>query len=97
MPILWHVFIGNKVGKQVQKLPPEVNDSFKTLHHQMRQYGPYCYEWKNYGKIKGHDNIYHCHIKSGRPTYVVYWVIWDKKNQIVEVLYAGTHEKAPKF
>jgi hypothetical protein len=35
-----------------------------------------------------------CHLKKGRPTYVACWTV-DKKNKVIEVYYAGTHEKAP--
>jgi hypothetical protein len=31
----------------------------------------------------------------GRPTYVAVWEAQDKKIKLVEVLYVGTHEKAP--
>jgi hypothetical protein len=41
------------------------------------------------------DNSYHCHIKSGRPTYVVCWRVENKKVKIVEIFYVGTHENTP--
>jgi hypothetical protein len=37
---------------------------------------------------------YHCHIKKGRPTYVVVWQVTDREIKIVEVKYVGTHEGA---
>ena len=49
--------------------------------------------WPNYSKLGPKDH--HCHIKKGRPTYVVCWRVVDDLIQIVEVYYAGTHEKAP--
>jgi hypothetical protein len=55
--------------------------------------GPVRGNWPNYSKLgKGR---HHCHIKKGQPTYVA---VWEEKNdgiQLVEVVYAGTHEKAP--
>lgn len=31
----------------------------------------------------------------GHPTYVAIWEIMDKEIRLIEVTYAGTHEKAP--
>ncbi len=33
-------------------------------------------------------------LKKGKPTYVALWTV-DKKQVTVEVIYVGTHEKAP--
>jgi hypothetical protein len=41
------------------------------------------------------DNRYHCHLKKGRPTFVAIWEVMDKEIKLIEVIYAGTHEKAP--
>lgn len=55
--------------------------------------GPVRGDWPNYGKLTG--NRHHCHIKKGQPTYVVVWEVQDKTIKLVEVIYVGTHEKAP--
>ena len=55
--------------------------------------GPYRSNWPNYTKMN--DEEYHCHLKKGRPTYVVCWRIISKIEKTIEVYYAGTHEKAP--
>ena len=55
--------------------------------------GPIRGDWPNYSPL-GRDR-YHCHIKKGRPTYVAIWEVTDKEVKLVEVIYAGTHEKAP--
>jgi hypothetical protein len=34
-------------------------------------------------------------LKKGRPTYVAIWEVMDKEIKLIEVIYAGTHEKAP--
>lgn len=39
--------------------------------------------------------LFSWHIKKGRPTYVVVWEEVEGEIQLVEVTYAGTHEKAP--
>ncbi len=54
---------------------------------------PYRSNWPNYTKMSSED--YHCHLKKGRPTYVVCWRIISKIEKTIEVYYAGTHEKAP--
>jgi len=35
------------------------------------------------------------HLKKGNPTYVAVWRVTDKTVKLVEIRYAGTHEKAP--
>lgn len=69
------------------------NDSFAELLKKFIFIEPYRSNWPNY-TVMQHDD-FHCHIKKGRPTYVVCWKIIDKKNKLIEVYYAGTHEKAP--
>ena len=52
--------------------------------------------WKNYSKLKGMvGDKHHCHVTNGSPTYVCCWEVMDKRLKILEVYYAGTHEKAP--
>jgi hypothetical protein len=51
--------------------------------------------WKNYSKLEGRKKQHHCHVKSGKPTYVVVWEESELGVRLVEVIYAGTHEKAP--
>ena len=41
------------------------------------------------------ENRHHCHIKKGQPTYVTIWEVTNKRIKLIEVTYAGTHEKAP--
>ena len=91
----WQVFFQKHVIRQLDKLPKHVLATTRALVHEIEKFGPLRYNWKNFGKLKKVDNLYHCHIKQGRPTYVVCWEVKDKKNQIVEVYYVGTHEKAP--
>lgn len=54
--------------------------------------GPIRGNWKNYSKLGSIEH--HCHLKSGKPTYVVCWRVF-KDSKLVEVYYVGTHEKAP--
>ena len=55
--------------------------------------GPVRGNWPNYGKLD--KDRHHCHLKKGRPSYVAVWELKDKEICLVEVTYAGTHEKAP--
>ena len=91
----WTVFFRKKAQKQLDKLPDSIRESVALLKVEIELSGPLRFNWKHFGKLRGSGNRYHCHLQSGRPTYVVCWEVTDKKVQIVEVYYVGTHEKAP--
>lgn len=88
----WTVTLHRKVDKELANLPAAVQKHFFRLVFEIELMGPVRGNWDNYGKLTG--NKHHCHLKKGRPTYVAVWTE-DKENITVEVLYAGTHEKAP--
>ncbi|MBV5329119.1 MAG: hypothetical protein JZU65_16075 [Chlorobium sp.] len=88
----WKVILQGKAEKQALKLPNKVLDALAALMVNIREAGPVRGNWPNYSKLTG--NRHHCHLKQGRPTYVAVWT--ENKNTItVEIIYAGTHEKAP--
>jgi hypothetical protein len=90
----WAVQFSNKrVEKQYLQLPTNVRAAVVALMQDIQLNGPIRGNWKNYDKL-GADK-HHCHVKKGRPTYVVCWEVIDNKVKLVEVYYAGTHEKAP--
>lgn len=89
----WNILLHPKVQKSFNELPPKVKREIRLLIYELKFAGPVRGNWKNFAKLN--KNRYHCHIKSGKPTYVVIWEVIDKKEKIVEVSYAGTHEKAP--
>lgn len=91
----WAVRFSKKAGKQYNKMPLEIRDAVQALVTELELKGPMQFEWKNFGKLKGMDQSYHCHVKSGRPTYVVCWQVIDKQIRIMEIYYVGTHEGAP--
>ena len=91
----WTVDIVGQAKKSAKILPKNVAASFSLLFMELRTLGPYRIDWPNYTKMKGSLEDYHCHVEKGRPTYVACWRIVDKKQRIIEVYYAGTHEKAP--
>ncbi len=89
----WTVNINKKVLKTIPRLPKGVRQSLFLLAGEIEKAGPVRGNWANYSKLG--KNLYHCHLKKGRPTYVAVWEVKNKKIKIVEVIYAGTHEKAP--
>ncbi|MEK6578920.1 MAG: cytotoxic translational repressor of toxin-antitoxin stability system [Bdellovibrionota bacterium] len=89
----WLVIWKKRVEKQIRILPEPAMASFDALAEDIRQSGRVRGNWKNYSKLQG--DRHHCHIKSGRPTYVACWEVTDKVSKKVEVYYVGTHEKAP--
>ena len=91
----WNVYFNKKARKQLDTMPLLIRETAQALVQEMEKLGPLRYNWKNFGSLKGSDRMYHCHIKDGRPTYVVCWEVKDKKIKIIEVYYVGTHEKAP--
>jgi mRNA-degrading endonuclease RelE of RelBE toxin-antitoxin system len=88
----WTVTIQNAVQKQLTKLPVRVVDALIRLLADIELSGPVRGNWPNYSKLT--DGRHHCHLKKGRPTYVAVWSE-NKGNVTVEVIYVGTHEKAP--
>lgn len=88
----WTVKLHRKAEKQALKLPRPALAALFELMDSIKQSGPMRGDWPNYSKLDG--NRHHCHLKKGRPTYVAVWTE-DKENITVEIIYAGTHEKAP--
>lgn len=81
----WHVRLSKPVDKGLAKLPPLMTD--------IEAGGPVRGDWPNYGKLG--STRHHCHLKKGQPTYVAVWEESEQGIHVVEVTYAGTHEKAP--
>lgn len=74
-------------------MPEVVRKRLQLLLDEIELYGPVCGTWPNYSALTG--NRHHCHLKMGHPTYVAVWQVADKSIRLVEVVYVGTHEKAP--
>ena len=92
---VWEVTRKKKIDKMYLHLREEYKSVFRCLINDLKMLGPYQPNWPKYGPLVNKKNYHHCHIKRGRPTIVVVWKILDKKNKIMEVIYVGTHEKAP--
>ncbi|MCL2721270.1 MAG: hypothetical protein FWD47_08025 [Treponema sp.] len=89
----WQVLCNRKKFKK-SRLPKIVAATMELLIAEIEQCGPVRGNWPNYGKLP--NNRHHCHIKKGKPTYVAVWEdIGKQKIKLVEIIYVGTHEKAP--
>jgi len=89
----WIVTSKKTVKKQIKKLPIAVKESLFALLLEIEKQGPMRGNYPNYGKFG--KNRHHCHLKKGHPTYVAVWEIKDNQIKLVEVIYVGSHEKAP--
>ena len=89
----WTVISKKKIRKNIVKLPIAVKESLFALLMEIERGGPVRGNWPNYGKIL--KNRHHCHLKKGRPTYVAVWEVTKGHIRLVEVIYVGSHEKAP--
>jgi len=89
----WTVEIRTQVKRQIPRLPTRVQKSLVTLLQEIEARGPVRGNWPNYSKLS--HTQHHCHLKKGQPTYVAVWEVVDRAIQLVEVIYVGTHEKAP--
>lgn len=70
---MWRVFLTKKAEKQKDALPEKIREIIQALIDEMKHLGPLRHTWKNFGKLNSPNNLYHCHVKSGKPTYVVCW------------------------
>ena len=89
----WTVVFTNRSRKQKEKLPGRVREVLFQLVREIERAGPVRGDWTNYSKLS--DTEHHCHLKKGSPTYVAIWREVKGKIRLVEVMYAGSHEKAP--
>ena len=89
----WTVTYSRKAEKQQAKLPERVKDILNALILEIQSLGPVRGTWPNFSKLDG--DCHHCHLKKGKPTYVAVWQVKDKTIKLVEIIYVGTHEKAP--
>jgi len=89
----WEVRIRRKVTKDIEKLPNPVKAALIALIREMEVKGPVRGNWPNYKRLG--LQRHHCHLKKGHPTFVAVWEVLDNEIKLIEVTYAGTHEKAP--
>jgi len=89
----WTVKVSPRAQKQMFRLPVRVIDLLLLLVREIECHCPVRGNWPNYSQLA--KNRHHCHVKKGRPTYVAVWEVVEKEIRVVEVLYVGSHEKAP--
>jgi len=89
----WTVKTHKKTKKQINKLPQRIQDIVTRLMLELELSGAIRGNWLNYGKLT--DTRHHCHLKAGQPTYVAVWEESKNEIRLIEVIYVGTHEKAP--
>lgn len=89
----WTVEFTGRAKKQADKLPLRIRETLFQLVREIEKAGPVRGDWPNYSKLSCHGH--HCHLKKGNPTYVAIWREHQGKIRLIEVTYAGTHEKAP--
>lgn len=91
--------LSKSAEKQYEKLKksgrtrPPIVEVIDFLILELMSKGPERRNWPNYSKLS--DDMYHCHLKKGRPAYVACWKVMDCKLKYIEVYYVGTHEGAP--
>lgn len=88
----WTVTINRKAERQALSLPRKVVDRLRLLTEEIKLSGPVRGNWPNYSRLS--SDRHHCHLKKGKPTYVAVWRE-EKESVVVEIIYVGTHEKAP--
>jgi mRNA-degrading endonuclease RelE of RelBE toxin-antitoxin system len=92
----WTVTFSAKARKQTAKLPGRIAERLDALQISLEAFGPILPDVIHFGRLKNwKGEVYHCHLNKGRPTYVAVWAVQDRTVQLVEVIYVGTHEKAP--
>ena len=89
----WKVEFTGRAFKQNSKLPLRIREVLFHLVREIEKIGPVRGDWPNYSKLA--DGRHHCHLKKGRPTYVAVWQEIAGRIKVVEVVYVGSHEKAP--
>ena len=89
----WQVNISKRAKKGIAKLPKQARAALVLLLADIEDKGPVRGDWPNYGKLG--KSRHHCHLKKGNPTYVAMWEVVTGEIKLVEVIYAGSHEKAP--
>lgn len=75
-------------------MPEPVVATFWRLHETLVQHGPTGPRaWRNYGKLKGRTEKFHCHLTSNHQ-----WIaVWRAEQSVltIEILYVGSHQGAP--
>jgi mRNA-degrading endonuclease RelE of RelBE toxin-antitoxin system len=90
--MMWQVILSTRAEKQIKRLSVNVKTRLFYLLAEIERTGPIRGNWPNYGKLD--ETRHHCHIRKGKPCFVAVWEVVDKKINLIEVRYVGTHEGA---
>lgn len=90
---LWAVKLSRKADKSLERMPKLIVNALALLMSDIEAGGPVRGDWPNYSRLGARRH--HCHLKKGHPTYVAVWEETEIGVKLVEVVYVGTHEKAP--
>lgn len=90
--MMWQVILSTRAEKQIKRLSVNVKTLLFYLLAEIERTGPIRGNWPNYGKLD--ETRHHCHIRKGKPCFVAVWEVVDKKINLIEVRYVGTHEGA---
>jgi mRNA-degrading endonuclease RelE of RelBE toxin-antitoxin system len=90
--MMWQVILSTRAEKQIKRLSVNVKTRLFYLLAEIERTGPIRGNWPNYGKLD--ETRHHCHIRKGKPCFVAVWEVVDKKINLIEVKYVGTHEGA---
>jgi len=93
----WTVESSAKIKKQIRRLGEDQDALFAALQAELEVNGRAGEGWPKVGPIwqfGKNRNIIKVHLNSNRPIYVVMYEIFKNERRI-QVLYVGTHEKAP--
>lgn len=90
----WTVKQNAKARRGEEDLPEKIKTVSRAAKRSLMMTGKAA-GFNNFGPLKQlGNNFYHCHLNTGKPTYVMIWKI-DKQLKTIIVTYIGTHEKAP--
>ena len=90
--MMWQVILSTRAEKQIKRLSVNIKTRLFYLLAEIERTGPIRGNWPNYGKLD--ETRHHCHIRKGKPCFVAVWEVVDKKINLIEVRYVGTHEGA---
>ena len=90
--MMWQVILSTRAEKQIKRLSVNVKTRLFYLLAEIERTGPIRGNWPNYGKLD--ETRHHCYIRKGKPCFVAVWEVVDKKINLIEVRYVGTHEGA---
>jgi hypothetical protein len=82
--------IKNKETLEGASVDQKIHHRMNVLFRNMELQGPLRKEFANF-KYDSRNDLYHCHLYDGKPTYVISWEC-DMQKRIINIVNWGTHE-----